>query len=245
MRITAFNGSPRGNKSNTHIIVEAFFQGASDAGAQTEEIFLLQKEIKHCLGCFKCWTRTPGVCVQKDDMAGLLEKIISSDIIILATPVYIDNVSGLMKNFMDRMIPLIDPHFEKDEGGECRHLGRYGKYPKMVVIANCGFPEQSHFQVMRLLFGRIARNMSTEITAEIYRSAGELLSSPHPLLPPIIDNYKTLLRKAGKEVVQNGRLSEETRTQLEKPLIPEELYINGTNKSFDKAIAKHAAAQVK
>ena len=128
MKITAFNGSPRGKKGNTHIMVEEFLNGAKEAGADVENIFLVEKEINHCLGCFNCWVKTPGKCVIKDDIEELLPKFIHSDIVIFATPVYVDNVTGIMKNFMDRLIPLVDPHFEKDEGGECRHLKKFKKF---------------------------------------------------------------------------------------------------------------------
>jgi multimeric flavodoxin WrbA len=229
MKITIFNGSPRAESGNTNIMVQEFAAGAREAGAEVENTFLVNKEIKHCLGCFKCWTATPGKCVIKDDMEGILPKFALSDIIVFATPLYVDNVSGIMKNFMDRLIPLGDPHFEKDENGECRHLKTIEKVPKFVVISNCGFPEQSHFQVLKLLFRRIARNFNSELIAEIYRGEGEILRN-HPLvIKPFVWMYKRLLRKAGREVVKSMKLSPETMSELEKPIISEKLYIQGAN----------------
>ncbi len=243
MKITVFNGSPRGEKSNTHVMVTEFLKGAEEAGAEVENVFLVDKEIKHCRGCFSCWVRTPGKCVIKDDMVDLLPKFVSSDVVVYATPVYIDNVTGIMKDFMDRLIPLIDPYFDKDEGGECRHqpgaeLKEAGKNRKIAVISNCGFPEQSHFQVLRLLFRRFARNSSSELVAEIYRGGGELLRDPPLILKPLISRYKKLLRKAGKEVVENLRLSEVTAAKLEKPIIPDEQYIKGANKHWDEMLSR-------
>ena len=71
MRVTVFNGSSRGRKSNSHKIVEPLLEGARQAGAQTEKVFLIEKDIKHCRGCFACWGETPGVCFLKNDMAVL------------------------------------------------------------------------------------------------------------------------------------------------------------------------------
>lgn len=186
MKITAFNGSPRAEKGNTHIMVEEFLNGARDAGAETEYILLAKYKIFHCLGCFTCWMKTPGKCVHNDDMKDLLPKFYNADIVVVATPLYVDNVTGIMKDFMDRLIPTLDARFDKDENGECRHINTSAKIPKFVVISNCGFPEQSHFQVLRLLFKRITRNMCSEVVAEIYRGGGALLEAKSLLLKPLI-----------------------------------------------------------
>jgi multimeric flavodoxin WrbA len=238
MKITAFNGSPRGENGNTYVIVEEFLKGAKKAGADVENIFLVKKNIKHCLGCFGCWTKTLGKCVIKDDMKKLLSKFMASDIVVLATPLYTDVVTGVMKDFMDRLIPLLDPHFEKDEKGEYRHRKRYNKYPKIVVISNCGLPEQSHFQVLSLLSKRIARNMHSEVIAEIYRGGGEILKQKMLILRPFINRYKKLLRNASREIVENSRLSKETISKLEKPIVSHDRYVKGANKNWDKLMSK-------
>ena len=238
MKVTIFNGSPRGKKGNTHFMAKEFSKGAEQAGAEVENIFLVKRKINPCRGCFTCWIKTPGICVIYDDMAELIQKFVGSDIVVFATPVYLDNVTGIMKNFMDRLIAVADPHFEKDEGGECVHIGRPEKPAKLVVISNCGFPEQSHFQVLELLFKRVARNMRTEVIGEIYRSGGAILQEAPLILKPIINNYKELLQIAGMEIVEKQRLSGETRQKLEKPLISDEQYIAAANERFDALLAE-------
>jgi multimeric flavodoxin WrbA len=238
MKITIFNGSPRGARGNTHVMVQEFMKGAAEGGAEVENIFLADKRIAECKGCYTCWLKTPGTCVQRDDMDELLAKYVASDIIGFATPLYVDNVTGLMKVFLDRLIPIADPHMERDDSGECRHPQRLRKLRKFVVISNCGFPEQSHFQVLRLYFKRMARNTHSEVIAEMYRGAGSLLTSKDPSLQPFVEAYKALLRKAGKEVAQNWRLSKETAAELDKPLAPvpsfTDVYIQQANKFWDE-----------
>ncbi len=237
MKITVFNGSPRGKRGNTHIMVKEFSKGVKKAGGVIENIFLIKKEIKPCLGCFDCWYKTPGKCIIKDDMNELLSKFLSSDIVVFATPIYIDNLTGIMKNFMDRLIPVIDPRFERDEIGECRHKKRFEKYPKIVVISNCGYPEQSHFQVLRLLFKRVARNLHSDIIAEIYRGGGWLLKTSLVSKKLVLD-YKKLLRKVGREIVKNLSLSEKTISELRKPIISVDEFIEFANKGCDKLLSR-------
>jgi multimeric flavodoxin WrbA len=243
MKMTVFNGSPKAERGNTYVMVEAFLQGAQEAGVEGEHILLARQTIKPCIACGTCWVKTPGQCIHDDDdMHALLPKILASDILGFATPLYVDNVTGLMKNFMDRLVIIGDPHWEQDEQGECRHVRRYPKPDKIMVIANCGYPEQSHFQVLRLLFRRIARNLHAELIAEIYRGGGGLLTARIPALQPIVENYKHLLRQAGKEIGEQGKLSETTSTKLEQPLLPgpnyAEDYMQRINQLWDKVLSK-------
>lgn len=242
MRITAFNGSPRAERGNTHVMAEAFLAGAREAGAETENVFLAKKKIAPCVACYACWMKTPGKCAQRDDMEELLLKVIASDVVVFATPVYVDNVTGLMKDFMDRLIAIGDPHWEKDENGECRHLMRNPKPAKIAVISNCGFPQQSHFQVLRLYYRRVARNIHAELAAEIYRDGGALLTTSTKELLPLVARYKKLVERAGREVVESSRLSPETIAKLEEPLLPSPTYVDDfmrfANKRVDDILAK-------
>jgi multimeric flavodoxin WrbA len=232
MKILAVNGSPRGKRGNTHIMVEAFLEGAEEAGADVEQVLLSKKAIRNCKGCFWCWLKTPGKCVIKDDMEPILEKLKEADLLVFATPLYVDNVTGLMKNFMDRILPLGEPYQVKDEKGECRHPARYVKTPKIGVISNCGFPEQSQFQVLRLLFSRIARNLHSEILFEIYRGEGELLKQTAPEIKAVVDKYKDVLKAAGREAAEGSKLSQKTIDKLNEPLVPFEEYITTANRFF-------------
>ncbi len=237
-RIAVFNGSPHGSEGNTHYIVREFLKGAEKAGAVVENHFLVEKRISHCKACLRCWTETPGTCVVKDDMQDLTERFMEADIVVMATPVHVDGVSGLLKNFMDRLIPIVDPHFERDPDGESRHVKRYDRYPKIVVISNCGLPEMSHFQAISHHMKRMARNVHSEVIGEIYRSHGPILTYPNPMVEPMRIKYRRLLRKAGKHVVEKGRLSDDLKKKLEVAIVPENMYFDGANREFDKALKK-------
>lgn len=232
MKITAFNGSPKADRGNTHVIVSALLEGAAKAGASTENIFLAREKISHCIGCFTCWTKTPGKCVLKDDMEDLLKKYMASDIIIMASPLYADHVTGIMKDFMDRGIPLVCPQFEMGDAGQTRHISRYEKYPSIVWVSNCGFPEKGQFAVLQLACERGIRNNKADIIAQIYRSQGPLLTSDDPGLKPVLNRYKELLRQAGAEIVLKRKIPDALRLELEEPFVPEEEYSKAANGSW-------------
>jgi len=135
MHIVAFNSSPRDNEtSKTELILQTFLEGARRAGASTETIYLRRYKINDCLGCFSCWLKDLGRCVQKDDMAELLfEHYLKADIAVLATPIYYMTMNARMKAFIDRTLPLMDPLAEV--GPEGGNPYRYEKVPKAVVLS--------------------------------------------------------------------------------------------------------------
>ncbi len=228
----------RGKRSISAIMVDEILSGAKEAGAQTDHIILRKKKINRCLGCLSCWIKTPGRCIQKDDMNDLLDIYMSSDIVIYACPVYVENVPGLIKDFMDRLIPITDPHFELDEKGVTRHVKRYEKYPGTVVVANGGFIEQSAFDVFRLLFKRITRSLNSKLVAEIYKGGGGMIGLDNPALAPMVKEYKALLKKAGEEIALDMKLSKATMAALDKQMIPTDVYNQQVNLLWDGLIKK-------
>lgn len=237
MKIVAINGSPKGDKSNTNIMVQAFLKGAANAGAKTLNIFLADNRIEHCKGCFSCWFDTRGKCIIKDDMEKILYLMQGADILVLATPLYFDNVSGLLKDFMDRLVVLGDPHMEKDLNGDTRHINSVStKVPKLLLMSNCGFPERSHFQVISHWIDRVAIHVHSEVIGEIYTSQGTLLSSNVKELGPTLLNYFNFLEEAGKEIVNNLKISEKTIAGLSDNFIPNDIYREQANRSFDEML---------
>ena len=100
--VLIISASPR-LKGNSDLLCDQFLKGAQEAGHQAEKINLQGKKINFCLGCGVC--NNTHVCVQKDDMKTLLDKMVSADVIVLATPVYFYSMDGQLKTFIDRCVP--------------------------------------------------------------------------------------------------------------------------------------------
>jgi multimeric flavodoxin WrbA len=92
-------GSAR-KKGNTAALLR---EALNAAGMESELVFLSDLTIGFCTGCLSC-VKNKGVCIKDDDMQGLLDKMIEARAIVLGSPNYYYDVSGLMKNMIDRSI---------------------------------------------------------------------------------------------------------------------------------------------
>ncbi len=97
-RVVAVIGSPR-RRGNTATLVAAALEELERSGCDCTTIMLSDKHIEFCSGHVYCGERG---CPHDDDMPGILEQVYAADGLILATPVYYENVSGQMKSFIDR-----------------------------------------------------------------------------------------------------------------------------------------------
>jgi multimeric flavodoxin WrbA len=95
-------------------------------GIKSSCYVLRDQEIASCTGCFKCWTKTPGVCAINDAQRRIDTDMVKSDMLVLITPVTFGGYSSTLKKGMDRLIPILLPYFEKIDG-ETHHPIRRGK----------------------------------------------------------------------------------------------------------------------
>ena len=232
MKVLAINGSPKGEFGNTEVLLKPFLEGCAETGAEIETIYLNDKNIEHCSGCFTCWTKTPGKCIHDDDMAELLNKISQADIMVYATPLYYYTVTGLMKDFMDRMLPLNNKEIVKI-GDSYSHLNRSKREVpvKTVLISNCGFPGNYNFSGLVETFKVMAKG---NLAATILCGQGGILSSVNrnDMLKKMYTPFLSALRSAGKEVVSLGYIEAETQAEIDKDVIDPEIYVKNANVSW-------------
>ena len=109
MKILAIHGSPRTIRSTTRRLAGFVLEGAADAGAETEMIDLADYRIVPCTACEACTLN--GTCVNDDDLPSLVARMKEADAIVFGSPVYIDNITGQMKVFFDRLADAI--HYQQ------------------------------------------------------------------------------------------------------------------------------------
>ena len=105
MRAIAINGSPR-KGWNTDLILQQALRGAADAGAETEMIQLSGLTFSGCRSCFACKKAgaETGRCMWNDGLQSVFDKIFSADVVLLGSPIYLGNVSGMMYCLMERLV---------------------------------------------------------------------------------------------------------------------------------------------
>ncbi|MFX1492156.1 MAG: flavodoxin family protein [Promethearchaeota archaeon] len=235
MKILALNSSPRKARGGTSILLNTFLEGAKEAGAKIDLLYVYDLEIKPCQGCFLCWVKTPGVCVQKDDMEDLLAKWQKADVLVLATPVFVDGMTSTMKAVLDRSIPLVQPFFEiRDD--HCRHPPLHARKPiKVVLVSVSGFTELDNFDPLLYHVKGFCKNLNGEFAGAILRPLGAQLEGFKRMGLPVEDIFDAI-KQAGKELVQMGTISSKTQKTISREIVPREEYVKRLNASFQQQI---------
>jgi hypothetical protein len=119
---------------------------------------LREMKLAHCIGCFGCWVKTPGICVEADAGREIAKAIVRSDVTVLFTPVTFGGYSQELKKMVDRLVPIASPFFEFDHG-ELHHPPRYSKRPRLLVVGVQRIPNAAEAHIFRTLAGRNAINL--------------------------------------------------------------------------------------
>jgi multimeric flavodoxin WrbA len=119
---------------------------------------LTAMDIKPCRGCFACWTKTPGLCFQKDAMAEILLHLALADIVVWVTPIAYGGYGFHLKKALDRSIPVLLPFFVS-LGDEVHHPMRYGTEARLAAIGVLPSADAESERIFDSLVRRNAINM--------------------------------------------------------------------------------------
>jgi len=241
--IVVFDGGPRTIKfSKTSFMVNNFIEGAKEAGANVEYFKLKDYDIHDCSGCYTCWTKTPGECIYNDDMTMLRKKYREADLVVFASPLYIFNVTGILKTFMDRLLPVLKPYMLLDEQGYIKHPDRYPELGKQgfVVFSASGFPDlENNFDGLIGMFKMWdAHSENMYMVGEFYLTAAETI------VQPIYGERKKLIqdicKKAGAQIVKKGKIDIELMQKVTDPGFSLKLFQEESNYFWESLDGKAA-----
>lgn len=100
--VLILSGSPR-KDGNSELLCNEFMKGAQENGNKVEKIRVAEKKIGFCRACYYCRTND-GKCAIQDDMSDVLQKMITADVIVLASPVYFYSIDAQLKALIDRTV---------------------------------------------------------------------------------------------------------------------------------------------
>lgn len=217
MKVLVINGSPKGERSNTMWLTHAFVDGFPDT-AEVKYITLREKDIHPCMGCFSCWTKTPGQCAVKDDMQEIYQDILEADIIIESFPLYFAGMPSRMRMLTERCL-LFTKRYEgspEDTFHSILEMEEHSlKDKKLVVISSCGYVSMdTMFEGLLKEYDLICGegNFTSILCAQ-----GELLQAGSRTRQVV--NYLEEVKRAGQEYYADGQISEERSQSLMKQMV--------------------------
>lgn len=129
-------------------------------GNDTKYFDLSSLKIANCMGCFRCWTKTPGKCVIRDDATAVYPCIAKSNKVIYVSRLKYGGYDSVMKTMLERAIP-IQQAFIRIHNDETHHVQR-AVTPKQATIIAYGDIDEEERDIFRNLIARNASNMSFE-----------------------------------------------------------------------------------
>jgi hypothetical protein len=127
-------------------------------------IYLHDKHIAPCQGCFGCWINTPGICVIEDDGREVIKEAVQSDLMVFLTPVTFGGYSSDLKRALDRLMQTVLPFFVKING-EFHHRQRYPRRPCLIGLGVLSKPDEEGELIFKALVARNALNLQSPSSA--------------------------------------------------------------------------------
>jgi multimeric flavodoxin WrbA len=240
MKILAINSSFRAERGYADFLTQLLFEGAREAGAYCETVYLSKLKINHCLACNRCQEtahqipseNTAGpdfdvTCVysEKDEAHLVFEKMKQADLIIYATPVYVFNISSLLKNFLERFYGLSNCQYLRATrtGLLFHHIDPDVMSKPFVPLLVCDNLEDETPATARQFFKSFALFMEAEQRGILIRNGGSITGFGDDVgldRFPALGNIYWAYREAGRELVTGGKITSGTLRKANQEVIP-------------------------
>ena len=221
MKVLALTGGARGGKGVTGRLLAALTEGLDQGGAEVDVRDAARLNVSPCRACLKCMLKTPGVCVQDDDMQLVYPALKSADMLVLAAPVYTDGPPAQLKAVIDRCICAMQPFLIRDAEGRVRHPANWSMPGKMVLVSTCGFPEPATFDPLIASFRAQAANFMSRPLAELCIPGSIALQ----MEPDRLEPHLALLSRAGLHLARGEELPADLVKEINDPPLSVDQYL--------------------
>jgi multimeric flavodoxin WrbA len=187
MKITILNGNPQLTPFDGYLTrLESIL---TNTGYGVTRLDLRDLPLRHCVGCFGCWVKTPGQCVARDASLKMDRAVINADFVLWASPLKMGFPAELLKMALDKHLPLIHPYMEVAYS-EAHHRRRYRRYPRIgLLLEREAATDERDLNIVKDILCRTAINFKTRLefslTTEtpISEVAGHITSRTRNRLP--------------------------------------------------------------
>lgn len=224
MKILVFNGSPKKEQSDTMHITRAFLDGMNNfAPQEVQTIAVIDKHIEFCRGCFTC-KYNGGHCTTDDDMREILEQMLDSDLLLFSYPLYCYGMPAMLKNLIDRTLPLSSMAMA-EVNGRYVHVGqRDYSHLRYLMICGCGFPNSKrNFEPAVRQFELLFPTNHTILTVP----ESPMFNAPEAAVVTV--PRLELVKQAGRQYAETGEIDTALLAEIGSPMIPEEIYAKIVN----------------
>jgi len=222
--IVVLNGSPENEQGNTAFLSQYLIKGLRDSGREITEIYLYDLKPGFCKGCHNCWKT--GSCVYDDEISDVIKKIIKSNLIIWATPLYFCTMTAFTKMVLERVSPIISPFIEKDSHNEDHHYRKDN--PSFGLFSTCFYPDIKHFDNLCQLFKDFCLNMNVDYNFELCIPAAPYLIS----YKDKYEKYFESIYETGKFYGKNNFVSKDLKEKTSEKIVDENDIFKYHNKMY-------------
>ncbi len=232
MKILAINASPRGEKGLTAFFLRHLQQGAVEAGADWETLWLARLKISPCRACGHCQAGArlrPCVYAAQDDARQVFDKMAAADRLIFATPIYLMTMTALLKTLLERTYATMKISEARLSNGLIHHHVDSAISSKpFVPLIVCSNLENASWKNAADYFRTYARFMETRLAGQLVRNASALFDfDQSPRLPERFPKTRAVMaayRRAGQELARHGQISRQTQRAANQEVIPVPLF---------------------
>lgn len=210
LEVLAINTCPEKGNGNVARLLDPYLEGMMEAGASVELYYARDLTIFPCCGNLNCTIRTPGNCMAYDDMRWLRQKIGRSDVLVMASPLYFNGMTGPegatgpMRSLLGRLVPGRGTSTEVAYEHAVHTTKEVVNLRKVVFASGCGFWEIEGLYPVLTHIKALCHNTFPDFAGNITGTHGVLLGGAFKSMAPYAEVFE-VAKEAGRQLIADGQ----------------------------------------